>query len=218
MTIGSPQKIDNLAAEQERLLSEISPFQLEEASRGYPHELGPFVNIHKPIPFGPIEYPWLENSLAKRVVDLAAIRFHGKDAFLSEYYGSIPGIEILSRTDLKKTCDWYVFKDEKWYQSLQEKAPRTLFSSSTIRFFKKIGYKEVAQPEVGDLIAYIWQDRILHPRQVSHYGRVVAIEDGEPIVESKPVYSYAYRHHRDLIPAMWGNAYTYLRKTAKRLG
>jgi hypothetical protein len=131
--------------------------------------------------------------------------------------GKVPGIKLIenfnsSDRDLPTHCDYFVFKDEPWYQA--ERTPdkfydfvtQKLFRPDSLDFVQKQGYKCVKNPKKGDVVVYFQE-------KVRHFGRVNEVTNqGKVIVHSKFCDGPVYEHSLELIPPLFRNSLRLFKK------
>ena len=66
------------------------------------------------------------------------------------------------------------------------------------------GYQRVANPQVGDIVVYRNPGAGCPPDDITHTGKVVAVDNQGPIIESKWGRLGRYRHRPNDVPASYG--------------
>lgn len=177
---------------------------------------------------GPLQYDLLPVTTARKVMSLTLGQRIEEMIMESQanFFGSIPGIQKVGHYDFSDPecpfyCDYFVFKDEPWYQTQRSKkdsffdfSTKVLFGQEYYRLFKKLGYTRVKCAKEGDVVIYF--SRILERSNgfpiPAHYGRVVKADSAEDVlVQSKFTGTPVYEHKLELVPAAYGSEYAFFR-------
>ncbi len=176
---------------------------------------------------GPLQYDLLSVTTARKVLALTHER-HMPEVIMepqADFFSSIPGIQKIGHYDFSDPecpvhCDYFVFKDEPWYQTQRKKdsffdfSVNVLFGQEYFKLFKKLGCERVKCAKEGDVVVYL--SRILKRTKgfpiPGHYGRVVKADSAEDVlVQSKFTDGPVYEHKLELVPDVYGSEYAFFR-------
>ncbi len=122
------------------------------------------------------------------------------------------GLPLVEKSDfdISKKCHWYVFRGQKWYESLE--ANFEVGRLSVFEWFREYlkNYTEVDEPQGGDVVVYLYTGSY-GTKMVGHVGK---FSRGK--VKSKFGPAEVYEHGADEIPSRYGDRITYFRPNLRQ--